>query len=699
MSKELLLEIGTEEIPSVYLNPAFSKIEELAKKFFAESRVLFSQVKVFGTPRRLVLLIENLSGRQEGVVSKVIGPPKKVSFDDKGIPTKAAVGFAKNHGINVKDLKVEKTEKGEYLCVIKEEKGEETKKILPDILNKLIFAIPFPKYMKWGEGSVKFVRPIHWILCLYDGKVVKLELDSVKSGNKSYGHRFLKPKSFTVKDFTSYSRKAKDNFVIFNQFERREVILKQASELAKQAGGNLHEDPNLLDAVANLVEYPCPILGEFEEEYLKLPKEVLISVMKKHQRYFPIVSSDGGLLSKFIAISNNMVVNPDVVKAGYERVIRARFSDARFFYEEDRKRHIQDYAEKLKFVVFQDKLGTYGEKVERVVKLASYLADIINPQSKKIAERAAFLCKADLVTQMVYEFPDLQGIMGREYTLLSGEKPDVANAIYEHYLPKFVGDRLPGSHAGDIVSIADKIDTIVSCFGIGLIPTGSEDPHALRRQTLSIANIILGKEYRISILDLIAKGMENLSKKIERNKEDVKKDVLDFFKIRIKNQLVSDGVPYDVVDAVFSAGFDYLWDDINRVKALSEFKSMEYFEPLTIAFKRAANLVLTSIKSGIIKEDSCGMPDLNLLKEDAERGLYESFNNIKNEAERLIKEKRYLEALKKIAEIRGSVDRFFDEVMVMVDDKTLRENRLNLLNEISKMFMQLADFTKIVAAR
>ncbi|MBI3814295.1 MAG: glycine--tRNA ligase subunit beta, partial [Nitrospinae bacterium] len=492
------------------------------------------------------------------------------------------------------------------------------------------------------------------------------------------------------KDFASYSRKAKAHFVIFNQAERREIILKQASELAKQAGGNIHEDPNLLDAVANLVEYPCPILGEFEEEYLKLPKEVLISVMKKHQRYFPIVSSNGRLLSKFIAISNNKVANPDVVKAGYERVIRARFSDARFFYEEDRKRHIQDYTEKLKSVVFQDKLGAYGEKVERVVRLTSYLADKINPQSKEIAERAALLCKADLVTRMVYEFPDLQGIMGREYALLSGEKPDVANAIYEHYLPKFVGDKLPESDAGAIVSIADKIDTIVSCFGIGLIPTGSEDPYALRRQTLAIVNIILGKGYRISILDLIVKGIENLSGKIERDKGEVKKDVLDFFKSRLKNQLVSDGISYDVVDAVFSAGFDYLVDDINRVKALSEFKTMEYFEPLTIAFKRAAN---------ILKENTSGIPEPNLFKEDAEKGLYESFNNIRNEAERLIKEKRYLDALKKIAEIRDSVDRFFDEVMVMVDDKTLRENRLNLLSEISKIFMQLADFTKIVIVK
>ncbi len=697
MSKELLLEIGTEEIPSVYLNPVFGKIEEISKKFFSEGRVSYSHVKAFGTPRRLVLLIENLSERQEGVVNKVMGPPKKVAFDEKGSPTKAAIGFAKNQGVSVEDLKFEKTEKGEYLCAVKEEKGEETKKILPDILNKLILAIPFPKYMKWGEGSFKFVRPVHWILCLYNGSVVKFSLDNVQSGNKSFGHRFLNPKSFTVKDFASYRKKTKDNFVIFDQSERRDIILKQASELARQAGGNLHEDPNLLDAVTNLIEYPCSILGEFEEEYLKLPKEVLVSVMKKHQRYFPIISSNGSLLSKFIAISNNKVANPDIVKAGYERVIRARFSDARFFYEEDRKRHIQYYTEKLKSVVFEDKLGTYGEKVERVVKLTSYLAEKINPQSKEIAERGALLCKADLVTQMVYEFPELQGIMGREYALLSGEKAEIANVVYEHYLPKFVGDKLPESHAGDIVSIADKIDTIAGCFGIGLIPTGSEDPYALRRQTLAIINIILGKGYEISLSDIVNKAIEVLGRKIEN--KDAKEDIIEFFKSRFKNQLISDGIPYDVVDAVFSAKFDYICDDIKRIKALSEIKSLPYFEPLAIVFKRAANLVLTSIKSGIVKEDSYGMPDPELFKEDAERLLYESFNNIKSDAEALIKEKRYLDALKKITEIRGSVDRFFDEVMIMVDDNALRENRLKLLSGIVGIFSQLADFTKIVITK
>lgn len=690
MPNELLLEIGTEEIPSVYLNPAIDRIEELAKKFLDEKRISYGQINVFGSPRRLVLFVENLSERQESVTSKVIGPPKRVSFDEKGLPTQAAIGFAKNQSIKVEDLKIEKTEKGEYLCVAKEEKGDVTKKILPDILTKLIFSIPFPKHMRWGDGNIKFVRPLRWILCLYNGDIVKFKLDSVKSGNKSFGHRFLSPKVFTVKDFASYKKKTKGNYIIFNQSERKEAILKVANKLAKKAGGSLYEDADLLEAVTYLVEYPCPILCEFEKEYLKLPKEIIISVMKKHQRYFPIVSQDGGLLSRFVAVSNNKVAKPNVVKSGYEKVIRARFSDARFFYEEDRKRHIQDYAEKLKSVVFQDKLGTYEEKVERVVKLASYIADMIYPQAKETAERAAFLCKADLATQMVYEFPDLQGIMGREYALLSGEKPDVANAIYEHYLPKFVGDKLPESHAGDIVSMADKIDTIVGCFGIGLIPTGSEDPYALRRQTLAIANIILEKGYRISIMDLIVPDMEELNKKIELNKEDVKRDVLDFFKSRIKNQLISDGIPYDVVDATFSAGFDYLVDDIKRVKALSEFKRMEYFESLAIAFKRAAN---------IVKGHTCGILNPDLFKEDAERDLYESFNNIKNEVAVLIREKRYLDALKKIAEIRGSVDRFFDEVMVMVDDKILRENRLNLLSEISKIFIQLADFTKIVVAK
>src|SRR3972149_4591799 len=688
--KELLLEIGTEEIPSVYLNPAIGKIEELTKKLFAENRVSHGQIKVFGSPRRLILFVENLSDRQERITSKVIGPPKRVSFNEKGLPTQAAVGFAKNQGIRVEDLNVEKTEKGEYLCAVKEEKGEATKKILPDILPKLIFSIPFPKHMRWGDGNVKFVRPVHWILCLYNGDVVKFEFDSVKSGNKSFGHRFLSPKTFTVKDFASYGKKTKENCIIFNQEDRKETILKEANKLAKKAGGSLYEDANLLEAVTHLVEYPCPILGEFGKEYLELPKEVLISVMKKHQRYFSIVNSNGSLLPNFIAISNNKVKNPAVMKAGYERVLKARFSDARFFYEEDKKKPLKEYIEKLKSVVFQEKLGTYYEKVERIVKLACYLADKIAPDSKEISERGAFLCKADLVTQMVYEFPDLQGIMGREYARLSGEKQEVADAIFENYLPRFAGDKLPESRAGDIVSIADKIDTIIGCFGVGLIPTGSEDPYALRRQTLAIANIILGKSYQISVSDLIDRAMDIAGQKIERGRGEVKNEVIDFFKSRLKNQLVSEGFSYDVVDAVFSARFNDILDAATKVKALSELKTLEYFSPLAIAFKRAAN---------IIKENKYGSPDPALLKEDAEKELYDSFNSIKSDVEKLVEEKMYLDAMKKIAEIRGSVDKFFDKVMVMVEDKSLRENRLNLLSNISKLYGELADFTKIIIVK
>lgn len=687
MSKELLLEIGTEEIPSAYLNPAINKIEELSKRLLAENRITYKQVKVFGTPRRLVLLVEDISERQAEIVSKIIGPPKKVSFDGNGLPTQSAVGFAKGQGVRVEDLQIEKTEKGEYICIIKESKGEPTKKILPDILSKLILAISFPKYMRWGEGSIKFVRPIHWILAVHNGMAVKFELDGIKSGNRSFGHRFLSPGRFTVRDFASYEKKTKENYIVFNHIERRAIILKEADKLAKKAGGNLYEDDELLNTVTHLVEYPFPIAGEFEKEYLELPKEILISVMKKHQRYFPIVNSSGGLLPKFIAFSNNKTTNPAVIKAGYEKVLKARFSDARFFYEEDKKKPLHVYTEKLRSIVFQERLGTYYEKVERIANLAFYLADLIDPSSKETAERTAFLCKTDLVTQMVYEFPDLQGIMGREYALLSGEKTEVANAIYEHYLPKFAGDKLPESHAGAIAGIADKIDTISGCFGNGLIPTGSEDPYALRRQTLAIINIVLGKGYQIPISDLIDKSIEILKGKLEGDSKQTKKEVLDFFKLRLKNQLISDGISYDIIDAVISVKFNDILDAVKRIKALSELKSLPIFEPLTTAFKRISN---------IVKEDTYGMPEYSLFKEDAEKELYNCYNNIKNDVEMLINEKKYLDALKKITVIKNFIDRFFDEVMVMVDEKTMRENRLNLLSKISVMFKNIADFTRIV---
>ncbi len=481
MSKELFLEIGTEEIPAGFLPKAMADMKSLITKELEQARIPYDGIKTLATPRRLVLVVTGLSAEQPDAELTALGPAKNVAFGPDGNPTKAAQGFARGQGVDVASLQIITTEKGEYVAAVKKETGRPTAELLPAILPRLMGNIPFKKSMHWGDFDVRFARPIHWIVALFDGNLVPFSFGPIRSGTLSRGHRFMADRTFPVQDFSHYLEECRSHFVIPDPQERKEIIRREIELSALAAGGRLLPDDGLLDEVTYLVEYPSVVRGTFAAEFLEVPKEVLITSMRSHQRYFSIVDSDGKLMPGFITVNNTLTENPDVVVKGNERVLRARLSDARFFFEEDKKIPLAQRVESLKSVVYQQKLGTSFEKMERFRTIALALAEQLAPAVAPQVSRAAWLCKADLVTGMVGEFPEVQGIMGREYALLQGEAVEVAQAIAEHYLPNQAGGVLPTSDIGAIVSMADKLDSICGCFGVGLIPTGAADPYALRR--------------------------------------------------------------------------------------------------------------------------------------------------------------------------------------------------------------------------
>jgi len=685
--KELLLEIGTEEIPAGFITKALMDLESLAKKELEASRIDFNGIKTLGTPRRLVLVIESVSERQRDEETKKIGPSKQSAFDEKGNPTKAAIGFAKSQSVPVESLTMIQTEKGEYVCAVKKEAGRPTSETLSTLLPKWILSIPFQKSMRWADVPIRFARPIHWILALFGGKVVPFEAGNIRSENMTYGHRFMHSGPIPVKDFQSYLQKTREAFVIVDPVERKKRIEDEMIREGAKVSGRVLKDEELLNEVNFLVEYPVALCGTFDNKFLSLPREILVHSMKEHQRYFPLVDDHGTLLPHFVCISNINPKNREVVVKGNEKVLRARLSDAAFFFEDDLKIPLEKRVEQLKKVVFQAKLGTSYEKVMRFKQLALWMTERIDPKLQEMAGRTSLLCKADLVTGMVGEFPKLQGIVGREYARLSKERPEVAEAIYEHYLPGFAGDRLPSSPIGDIVSIADKMDTIVGCFGVGLLPTGTADPFGLRRQALGIIRIILEKKYSISLRDLIEESEKQLKEKMERPGQQVKDEVLEFFRVRYQNFLLDKEYPFDVTDAVLSISFDELLDVQGRMDALRKAKGWKDFESIVIAFKRAMNILKGSPPKREI--------NLSLFVEPAEQSLYQSFLNAKERIDQHLGKRDYPSALLEMTRMKKPIDEFFEGVMVMVEDEAIRDNRLALLDDIGKLFLRIADFSKL----
>jgi glycyl-tRNA synthetase beta chain len=687
MSKELFLEIGTEEIPAGFIPRALAEMEAIIRRELTAARISFGTVRTLGTPRRLALVVTDIPAVQPDAEITAMGPAKKVAFDADGRPTKAAEGFARGQGVDITALTLVATDKGEYVAVTKTETGRPVHELLGDILPRLVAEIPFKKSMRWADLDVRFARPIHWIVALFDGVVVPFAFGTVESGSVSRGHRFMANTTFPVRDFAHYLEECERHFVVVDQERRQEIIRREIHRTAKAAGGHLLPDEGLLEEVTYLVEYPSAIHGTFDPAFLEVPREVLITSMRSHQRYFSVVDEAGRLLPAFITIPNTLAEDPSVVVKGNERVLRARLSDARFFFDEDRKVRLESRVEALKSVVYQQKLGTSYEKMERFRALAEGLADLLNPAVKPQTSRAAFLCKADLVSGMVGEFPEVQGIMGREYARHNGEEEAVAVAIAEHYLPTQAGGELPASDPGAFVSIADKLDTICGCFGVGLIPTGSADPYALRRSALGIINVILSRGYRLSLAGLIDQSLGLLAAKLTRPAAEVRGDVLDFFRGRFVN-LLADRFPTDVVDAALAAGCDDLVDAAARVAALAEFRTRPDFEPLAVAFKRVCNIVKESVSAPV---------DPALFQDEAESALHRAFQSTAGSVTAFVAGRDYLAALTEIAGLKTAIDSFFDKVMVMAEDERVRTNRLALLQEVKGLFRDIADFAKIAA--
>jgi glycyl-tRNA synthetase beta chain len=687
MGKDVLLEIGTEEIPAAFLPKAMQDMTEMMGRELDALRIRHGAIQTMATPRRLCLQIADVADRQEDQVIEKLGPAKRAAYDETGNPTKAAVGFARGQGVDIADIQTIVTEKGEYIGVRKQIVGEKTKDLLPGLFVKFIGAMTFRKSMRWSEFEFRFARPIHWILALYDKDIIPFHIENVESGRKTRGHRFMSPGEASVETPADYALVLQKQFVIGDPEARKNIILEETRKAAATVGGCVLESEDLLEEVTFLTEYPTAVCGSFDRDYLKLPREVLITSMISHQKYFPVTDGQGDLLPYFITINNTLARDPAIVRKGNEKVIRARLADAGFFFDEDRKIPLEARVEGLKQVVFHTLLGTSYDKVMRFRELAASIADRIDPSLKETVMRTALLAKADLDTQMVNEFTELQGVMGREYALLAGENPVVAKAIFEHYLPVAAGGDLPETDEGAIVSIADKMDTICGFFGVGLIPTGTADPYALRRQALGILNIILKKGYILPLDDLIDRSLAILENRLKKSKDETRSDVLEFFKGRFENQMIAQGYPYDVIDAVLASGLSDIPKTLKKIEALKAFKTHPDFEPLVIAFKRAGN---------IMKDFQNGSVDPALFEVDAERDLHAAYLRTVETVVALIDEDDFAAALVASAQLRKPIDAFFDAVLVMAKDEKVKVNRLSLLAEINGLFRQMADFSKIV---
>ena len=687
MTQDLLIEIGTEEIPAGFLSKAFIDMKTQAQKMLTRLRLDHGEITIMATPRRLALRVADLAAGQEDRVVENMGPAKRIAFDENNRPSKAGLGFARGQGVKPEELELVSTEKGEYVCIRKREAGKKTLKLLAEALPSYILDIPFRKSMRWHNLDVRFARPIHWITALYGEQIISFNCAGISSGAASYGHRFMAPNVFSIKQPAEYVELCRQAQVIVDQDERKAMIESQLAVIEKQLGGTIIADPELLETVTNIVEYPQAITGSFDRNFLELPEEVLVMVMRYHQKYFCLRDQEGRLMANFITVNNTVARDPAVVVKGNQRVLLARLNDARFFYREDLKIPLEDFVERLRNVVFQAKLGTSYEKVERFRSLAEKMADLLCPEQKAAISRTAWLCKADLESNMVNEFSDLQGIMGREYARASGESDDIAIGIYEHYMPTGSGGVLPSNDCGAIVGIADKIDTIVGCFGIGLQPTGSADPYALRRQVLGIINIFLDRNYRLPLNDLINQALELLQSKIEQPVETVAAEVLEFIKGRFFHSLTATGIPSGVIEAVMAIGFDDIVMVHKRIIALDRFRHRDDFADLSTAFKRIMNITRKE------KENYQLIP--GKLLTGVESDLYQVWQKVTRRLTNNLENDDYDQALSTVAELKTNVDTFFDEVMVMVDEQTIRENRLALLQVIAADFRKIADFAKL----
>ncbi|MBP2111813.1 glycine--tRNA ligase subunit beta [Paenibacillus silagei] len=692
MSKDILFEIGLEEIPARFIRAAMEQLKDRTAKWLEASRISHQGVSAYATPRRLAVLVKDAAERQEDVSEEVKGPSRKIALDASGEWSKAALGFARSQGASPEQFTFKELAGVEYIYVTKNSTGIETASLLSEGLAGIVNSMTFPKNMRWGAYDFKFVRPIRWMVALFGQEIIDLEITGVKAGNVSRGHRFLGEEA-VIAEPAAYVEALRSQHVMVDVKEREELILSGIHKLAEEKSWKIAIKEDLLEEVLFLVETPTVLFGTFDPAFLNIPQEVLITSMREHQRYFPVFGEDGKLLPFFVTVRNGNAVSLDVIAKGNEKVLRARLSDAKFFYEEDQKLQINDALAKLENIVYHEELGSVGDKVRRIRAIADRLAVKLELSSEAAAEvsRTADICKFDLVTQMVGEFPELQGTMGEDYARKAGEAEQVSKAVFEHYQPRFAGDAVPSTQAGLVVSLADKIDTIVGCFSIGIIPTGSQDPYALRRQAAGIVQIVLEHQLSLSLQEIFAAALEvHESFRTEKHfTPELRITLYEFFGLRVKRLLADNNVRYDVVDAALAAGFDDIVDVVSRSLALMNAVTDQADFKITVdSLTRVSNLAAKAPESAVI--------DPALLKEEAEQKLYSTWQSIHEPYRAALASRHAAEALQILSGLEAAVTGFFDSVMVMAEDEAVRSNRLALLAGIytdSKLF---ADFGKLV---
>ena len=682
MAKDLLFEIGAEEIPAGFMPNILGQLKQLAEIKLNDAHLPFESIATYGTPRRLALIVKGLADTSAEISERHKGPSASIAYDADGNATKAAIGFARGKGLDVADLVVEDG----YIYAETKTAGVPAKDIVTDMLPQLITGLNFPKSMHWGNLDAKFVRPVRWLVALLDEEVIPVEFATVKSGNVTRGHRFLGADEITIKNAASYVETLKENFVMVDQDARRELISKQLHDMAASKNASIVWDDDLLEEINYLVEWPTALCGGFEESYLTLPDAAIITPMKDHQRYFPLVDQDGKLLPMFLTVRNGSDHSIEVVQAGNERVLRARLDDAKFFFNEDRKKPLIDRQDGLTKIVFQEGLGNLADKTERLLKLGRVFGEEcgLHEDAAVVLERATELAKTDLTTGMVTEFTELQGVMGKEYALLDCESPEVAEAIFEQYLPRFAGDVLPQTEAGKVLSIIDKVDNIVATFSRGLIPTGSQDPYALRRQTIGILNILLGSEWNISLRPIFKASMELLNVPAEKQ-DELLGQVEEFFTLRLKNIFLDREVPHHVIDLLLSNNELSVADAEGLVNALLANRIDENVE-LVQAYTRMYNLVKDVEYTGV---------NSDLLKEDAEKALFEAASKASEASLAAWEANDYTAVVAVPATLVPAINKFFEDVMVMDKDEAIKANRLQLVRLAYSVMAIIGDISAL----